>query len=295
MLRKSGKKKVMPFEIGLTVFFVMLCILTVYPFYNVLILSGANTATTAKYSPYLFPHVWDWTGYKTIFKDTAFYNAVLVSIFTTIVGTAINMILSVTGAYVLSRKELVGRKFFLSMIVFTMLFSGGLVPTYLIIKGLGFINNIWVLVLPTAISTYYLIIMKNYFLTLPVSLLEAAKIDGAHELTILVKIIIPISMPFMATFALFYSVERWNEWYNAMLYINVNALRPMQIYLREILINMNMQLAMQAQQMIGKTQKVYTASIQMATIVLTTIPILCVYPFIQKHFVKGIMIGGLKE
>lgn len=294
-IKHSKLKKIGLFDTILIIFFFILGIVTIYPFYNVFVLSGANTVSVAKHTPYLLPYVWDWTGYKTIFKDVSFFRSLMVSIFTTVVGTSINMILSVTGAYVLSRKELLGRKFFLGMILFTMLFSGGLVPTYLVNKGLGLINNIWVLVLPTAISTYYLIIMKNYFISLPSSLIEAAKIDGAHELTILIKVIIPISMPFMATFALFYAVERWNEWYNAMLYINKTSLQPMQIYLREVLVSMNSQLAAQAQQMIGATHKVYTTSIQMATIVITTVPILCVYPFVQKHFVKGIMIGGIKE
>jgi len=291
----AGRKRAGLSDLLLTTFLILLALITLYPFYNVLIVSGANTVAVAKHTPYILPYVWDWTGYKTILKDAAFFRALLVSLFVTIVGTVINMLLSVTGAYVLSRKELAGRKFFLKMILFTMLFSGGLVPTYLVIKNLNLINNIWVLIFPTAISTYYLLIMKNYFLTLPDSLIEAAKIDGAHELTILVRIIVPISLPFMATFALFYFVERWNEWYHAMLYINKTSLQPMQIYLREILVNMNTQLSAMAQQMMGKTQKVFTTSIQMATIIITALPILCVYPFVQKHFVKGIMVGGVKE
>ena len=138
--------------------------------------------------------------------------------------------------------------------------------------------------------------MKNYFVSLPPSLLEAAKLDGANELTILVRIIIPISMPFMATFFLFYAVERWNEWYQAYLYINQTAIEPLQIYLRNVLISMSNNLSSIARQMMQThTQKVSSQAIQMATIVVTTVPILCVYPFVQKHFVKGVMIGGIKE
>ncbi|MEG0952668.1 MAG: carbohydrate ABC transporter permease, partial [Niameybacter sp.] len=159
----------------------------------------------------------------------------------------------------------------------------------------GMTNNIWSMILPCAISTYYLIIMKNYFMSLPDSLEEAAKIDGANDITILTKVILPISMPFMATFALFYSVERWNEWWNALLYINQKDLQPLQIYLREVLINFNTQLATQAQTMLGGQGKVYMQSVQMATIVVATVPILCVYPFVQKHFVKGVMVGSVKE
>lgn len=295
MGRKRKLKGATLFDKGLTLFFVLLCLVMIYPFYNVIIVSVANTVSTAKHTPYLFPYVIDWTGYKTLFQDAKFFRAVMVTLFTTLVGTSLNMILSVSASYVLSRKKLVGRQFFLSLIVFTMLFSGGLVPTYLVIKDLSLINNILVLILPTAVSTYYLIIMKNYFLTLPESLLEAARIDGANEAFILVKIVLPISKPFMATFALFYSVERWNEWYNAMLYINKSDLRTLQIYLREILINISNEMSAMAQQMMSNTQKPYTTSIQMAAVVITAVPILCIYPFVQKHFVKGIMTGGIKE
>lgn len=294
-MKHKKLNRIKPFDVILTGIFILLSLLTIYPFYYVVIVSLANTVSTAQHTPYILPYAFDLTGYKTIFKDTYFFKSVSVSLFTTLAGTGINMILSVTGAYVLSKKKLFGRNLFLGIILFTMLFSGGLVPAYLNIKNLGLVNNIWVLVLPTAISTYYMIIMKNYFVSLPSSLTEAAKVDGANELVILVKIIIPISMPFMATFGLFYAVERWNEWYNAMLYINEKSLQPLQIYLREVLVSMNTQLSTQAQTMLGKTQKVFTTSIQMATIVVTTVPILCIYPFVQKHFVKGIMIGGIKE
>ena len=249
----------------------------------------------ATHTPYVLPFTIDLTGYRTILQDEYFLKALGVSVFVTLVGTSINMFLSVTGAYVLSRRGLIGRKVMLTLVLFTMLFGGGLVPTYMIVKNLGLVNSIWALVLPTAISTYYLIIMKNYFLNLPDGLLEAAQLDGANEWQILWKIAIPISKPFIATFALFYSVERWNEWYNALLYINKKDLSPLQIYLREILISLNTQLSTQAQQMISSTQKVSTTAVQMAAIIVTAVPIICVYPFLQKYFVRGIMVGGLKE
>lgn len=294
-LKQKKKSRMQPFDIVLFIMFGILALITLYPFYYVVIMSVANSISTATHVPYLLPYVADLTGYKTIFKDSSFYHAFGVSLFVTIAGTTINMILSVMGAYVLAKKDLLGRKFFLSIILFTMLFSGGLIPSYLNIKNLQLINNVWVMIIPTAVSTYYMIIMKNYFMSLPASLEEAARIDGAHALTILVKIILPISKPFIATFALFYSVEHWNEWYYALLYINQGDKQPLQIYLREVLVSMNQQLALQAQEMVGKTQKVLTSSIQMSCIVVTMLPILCVYPFVQKHFVKGIMIGGLKE
>lgn len=289
------RNKIKPFDIGLNIFFIVLALITLYPFYYVLIMSFSNAVATAQHVPYMLPYVIDFSGYKTIFADAAFFKAFGTSLFVTIVGVCINMVLSIMGAYALSKKSLIGRNFFLTLILFTMLFSGGLVPTYLNIKNLGITNTIWAMIFPTALSTYYMIIMKNYFVSLPESLEEAARIDGANSFVILVKIIIPISMPFVATFALFYAVERWNEWYNAMLYISEKRLQPLQIYLREVLISLSSQLAAQAQVMVGKTQKVMATTVQMACIVITMVPILCVYPFVQKHFVKGVMVGGIKE
>ena len=205
----------------------------------------------------------------------------------TVVGTALNMLSTVVAAYVLSRKRLIGRKFFLKAILFTMLFSGGLIPTYLVICDLNLDNTIWSMILPTMISTYYLIIMKNYFASMPSSLEEAARIDGANEFVILTRIFLPISKPFMATFTLFYAVERWNSWWEAFLYINDKDIKPLQIYLRDILVGFNTQLGSQAQSMLSG-DKVFVQSVQMAAIVITMLPILCLYPFLQKNILSKV-------
>ena len=292
---KTDKKPISTFEIILYIIFGFIAIITIYPFYNVLIVSFSNTLTNAKYSPYLYPHVIDFTGYKTIMQDEYFFKSFATTLFVTVVGTSLNMLFSVVSAYVLSKKRLIGRKVILTAILFTMLFSGGMIPTYLVIKGLGLVNNIWVMVLPTLISTYYLIIMKNYFASLPPSLEEAAKIDGANDLVVLVRIYLPISAPFMGTFSLFYAVERWNEWWNAFMYISDRNIKPLQIYLRDVLVNFNSQLSSQAQDMMNTHGKASVQAIQMATIVISMLPILCVYPFVQKYFVKGVMVGSVKE
>lgn len=289
------KRKISLFDVILYLVFGLIALITIYPFYNVLIVSLANTLASATYSPYLYPHVFDLTGYKTIMSDTYFYRSLGTTLFVTIVGTTLNMVFSVTAAYVLSRKRLIGRKFFLSAILFTMLFSGGLIPTYLVVSGLGLDNSIWSMIFPSMISTYYLIIMKNYFVSLPASLEEAARIDGANEFVVMTRIFIPISKPFMATFLLFYAVERWYEWWNAYLYISDKNIKPLQIYLRDVLVNFNSQLATQAQSMMSSHNKVFVQSIQMATIIITMLPILCVYPFVQKYFVKGVLVGSVKE
>lgn len=289
------KRKVSLFDVVLYLVFGLVALITIYPFYNVLIVSLSNTLASATYSPYLYPHVVDFTGYKTIMQDTYFYKSLGTTLFVTVVGTTLNMVFSVTAAYVLSRKRLIGRKFFLSAILFTMLFSGGLIPTYLVVSGMGLDNSIWSMIFPSMISTYYLIIMKNYFVGLPASLEEAARIDGANEFVVMTRIFIPISKPFMATFLLFYAVERWNEWWNAYLYISDKNIKPLQIYLRDVLVNFNSQLATQAQSMMSSHSRVYVQSIQMATIIITMLPILCVYPFVQKYFVKGVLVGSVKE
>ena len=293
-MNQKKKKCLSTFEVCLYTFFGILALLTLYPFYNVLIVSFSNTLTSVKYSPYLIPHVVDPTGYKVIMNDVYFFKALGTTVLVTLLGTTLNMVFSIIAAYVLSRKRLIGRKFFLSAILFTMLFSGGLIPTYLVICDLHLVNTIWSMILPTMISTYYLIIMKNYFASLPPSLEEAARIDGANEFVVLTKIYIPISKPFMATFALFYAVERWNGWWEAFLYISDKNIKPLQIYLRDILVSFNTQLGSQAQSMLTGN-KVFVQSVQMAAIVITMLPILCLYPFLQKYFVKGVMIGSVKE
>ena len=293
-MRKKNKR-VTGFDIGLYTIFGILGLLTLYPFYYVLIVSFANTQASATYSPYLYPHVFDLTGYQMIIGDIYFFKSLMTTLFVTAVGTSLNMVISVMTAYVLSRKQLLGRKQLIVLITFTMLFSGGLIPTYLVVSNLGLTNSIWAMIFPGMISTYYVIIMKNYFSGLPQSLEDAAKIDGANDLKVLYKIYLPISKPFMATFALFYAVERWNEWWNAYLYISDKNIKPLQIYLRDILVNFSNQLSTQAQSVVNSQGKVYVQSVQMATIVITMLPIMCLYPFLQKYLVKGVMIGAIKE
>lgn len=289
------KKKIPMFNVIVIFFLAILSVITIYPFYYVLIVSFSNLNAITNHVPYLWPHVIDLEGYKVVFTDGKFLSAFFNSVFVTVVGTIVNMVLSVFGAYALSKKRLIGRNVILTMILFTMLFSGGLIPFYLVVSGLGFTNTIWAMIIPSAISTFYLIIMKNYFTSISPSLEEAAKIDGANDIQILFKIILPISLPFIATFILFYSVERWNEWWNALLFINKSSLQPLQIYMRDLLVNYNNQLSQQAMMIIGQDRQANFQAVQMASIVVSTIPILCIYPFVQKHFVKGVMVGSVKE
>lgn len=273
----------------------LMSIVTLLPFYQVVLLSFADRLSYAKHPLYLWPYTIDFAAYKVLFEDARFLNALMITVGVTVLGVTLNMLLSVSGAYVLSKKDLPGRRFFLNMVLFTMLFGGGMIPSYLVNKSLGLVNHFLVLILPTAISSYYMIIMKNYFMSLPAGLLEAAYLDGASELTILRRIVVPISKPFMATFFLFYGVARWNEWYMCQLYINKSKLYTLQIYLRNVVISMDQTLNDAAKAQLEAGGLVNTVAVQMATIVVTTLPILCLYPFLQKHFVRGIMVGGMKE
>ncbi len=273
----------------------VLALIALFPFYNVLIISLAKYEVITDSFIYLLPSSIDFTAYKYIITEKKFLNAFLVSSFVTVFGVAFNMTLSVVGAYGLSKKKIPGRNFFLGAILFTMFFNGGLIPYYLVVNGLGLVNNILVMIIPNGIATMYLIIMKNYFATIPESMEESAKIDGANDLYILWKIIIPISAPFIATFALFYAVDRWNEWWNALIFINESNKAPLQIFLREILIVFNDQIGTMGAAIRDSKTKVYMQGVQMAAIVVTALPIICIYPFLQKHFVSGIMIGSIKE
>lgn len=289
----TTQKRIRPFDLVINLLLGALALITLYPFYNVLILSFSNITAISKHTPYMWFWAWDLEGYRTIVNDPYFFSSLGNTLFVTVVGTIVNMLLSVAGAYVLSKKRLPGRGFLLTLVVIPMLFSGGMIPTYLVMKDYKLIDSIWSMILPYAVSSYYVIIMKNYFRSISPSLEEAAVIDGANDITVLLKVILPISLPFTMTFFLFYAVERWNEWWNAYLYISERRLYPLQIYLREVLINMNNQLSLMAQIKSGK--KIPAESVQMATIIITALPILCVYPFVQKYFVKGVMIGSIKE
>ena len=288
------KKQLKVFDVVLYILFGILALITLYPFYNVFIVSFSNTKASVEHSPYIIPYVFDLEGYKTVMKDIYFFKSLFVTLFVTVVDGLLNMVFSIIAAYVLSRRGLIGRKFLLSIILFTMFFSGGMIPTYIVISDFKLTNNIFSMIIPTMLNTYYVIIMKNYFASLPIGLQEAASIDGANALVILLKIYLPISKPFMATFALFYAVERWNGWWEAFLYISDKNIKPLQIYLREVLVNFNTQLTAQAQSVLSQN-KIFIQSVQMATIVVTMLPILCLYPFLQKYFVTGIMIGSIKE
>ncbi|MFM9278666.1 carbohydrate ABC transporter permease [Paenibacillus jiagnxiensis] len=267
-------------------------IITIIPFLYIVAVSFATPEEVAKGGLMLFPTKFTLGAYEYIFSTETLVRSILVSIYVTVLGTLINLLLTSFMAYPLARPTLRGRGVVLFMVLFTMLFSGGIIPTYFVVKAFGMIDTYWSLIIPGAISAFNLIVLKNFFQQIPEGLEEAAKIDGCHDLGILFRIVLPLSMPAMATFGLFYAVAHWNSYFNAVMYINDSEKWPVQIVLRQIVLL--------SQDMIGDStaqaepMEYLPQTIRMASIVIATIPIIIVYPFLQKYFAKGVMLGSVK-
>lgn len=268
----------------------IVAIVCVLPFVYVLAVSFASPAEVAKGGLILWPKEWSLVSYRYIFSSDTLPRSLLVSIYITVVGTLINLAFTSLMAYPLSKPHLRGRNPILLGVLITMLFSGGMIPTYFVVNGLNLTNTLWSLMIPSAISAFNLIVLKNFFQQIPDGLEDSAKIDGCNDLGVLIRIVLPLSLPAMATFGLFYAVAHWNTFFNAILYINDNEKWPIQVLLREIVIL--------AQSRVGDSSfdemDVQPLTIRMAVIVFATVPILLVYPFLQKHFAKGVMLGSVK-
>lgn len=271
----------------------LLVVLTIIPFYYMLVLSLARFEDVAGGAFYLIPRHIDFASYALIFEDDTIPRAFLVSTAVTVVGTAVSMLVTTSAAYALSKKGLPGRNAIFTYIIITMFFSGGLIPSYLVMKDLGFVDSYLVMILPLSLNTFFLILMKNYFLTIPESLEESAKIDGANDILIMIRIVIPIAAPIMATISLFYAVAFWNDWFFPMLFLQDPDKYPLQLLLRKIVVEQEMANRLdRVSVMFGRHY--YRLSVQMATVAVATLPILLVYPFVQKYFARGIMIGAIK-
>lgn len=272
---------------------VLLVAVTLYPLLYVAFASFSDSSQLMANKGFLYkPLGFSLDAYKSVFSNPGIMKGYGNTLFILVVGVAINLFLTAVAAYVLSRKNVMWNNAFTMLIVFTMFFHGGLVPMYLIVKGVGLIDSLWSTIIPFAVSTFNLIIMRTSFMAIPESLEESAKIDGANHLTILFKIILPLSMPVVAVMILYYAVEKWNAWFYASIFLKDRDLFPLQLVLREILIanstdTMSAGASSADQFKIGET-------IKYATIMVATVPILCVYPFVQKYFVKGVMIGAVK-
>ncbi|MCM3439671.1 carbohydrate ABC transporter permease [Metabacillus halosaccharovorans] len=265
---------------------------TLYPFLNVIAQSFSSEAYINAGKVTLFPRGFNIDTYKTIAQDSMFWINYKNTVVYTVVGTAISMFFTTIFAYALSKKRLVGRKFLTFFAVFTMFFNGGLVPNYVLINSLGFGNSIWAIVIPGAISVYNMLIMKSFFENMPEELEEAASIDGLNTYGILLKIVLPLSKAVIATMILFYAVGHWNSWFPAFLYLDQKELFPVTMYLRNMIAGVTGATSAGASSADNLTQ--ISANIKSVTMVLTILPILTIYPFVQKYFVSGVMLGSVK-
>ncbi|AEE97718.1 carbohydrate ABC transporter permease [Mahella australiensis] len=291
MIKQTAGERV--FSIMNYVILILLAIITLFPFVYVILVSvtpASELVNVGKGILYV-PKSLDFLAYKQIFETDTIPQAYKISIFVTVVGTVLSLLVTVLTAYPLSRRRLPGRSILLFIITFTMLFGGGLIPTYMVVRSLKLLDSVWALILPSTVSAFNLIIMKNYFLTIPDSLEESAKLDGANDFLILFRIILPLSLPMLATIALFYMVGYWNAFFNAIIYINNQRLYPLQVVLRQILFSASSDQVFN----IVETTKASSLAVRMATIVVTTVPILVVYPFLQRYFTQGILLGSVKE
>jgi len=270
----------------------IIALLTVLPFIHVVGSSFATGAEIAEKRFLLFPTKFTLSAYKYIFSTNTMVKAVSVSIFVTVVGTLWSMFFSVLTAYGLSRKDLVGRRAINFFIVFTMLFSGGLIPTFIVVKQTGLLDSLAALIIPVTINVFNMIILRTFFRNLPDSLEESAKIDGCSDFGILFRIVLPLSLPALATISLFYAVTYWNTYMHAILYLSDAAKWPVQVLLRQIVV-LATGMAYDSAEYIDVPPP--SQSVKMAVIVVATLPILMVYPFLQKHFAQGALLGSVKE
>lgn len=269
--------------------------IVLYPLIFVAVASISNPAAVVKGEIWLLPKEINFTGYEKVFANKEILNGYMNTILYTVVGTIVNVGMTILAAYPLSRKDFRGRNIFTALFVFTMFFSGGLIPTYLIVKDLGMTNTMWALIIPNAVAVWNIIIMRTFFQqSIPFEIQESAQIDGCGNFKILLKIILPLSMPILAVMTLFYSVAHWNSFFSALIYLTERDKYPLQLFLREILIQSNMQDMIQtSEESLAKTI-MEAESIKYALVIVANLPILMLYPFLQRYFVKGMVIGAIK-
>jgi len=283
--------RVEPLDIILAVILGVFALLILIPFFNVLTVSFVTQQVYLKSSILLFPTEVTLENYKMMFADGRIWTGYRTTALLLAVGVPLNLFLTTSMAYGLSRPDYPFKRFFIFFVVVTMLFNGGIVPMYLLMKQLHLTNTLWSIVLVYGINAFYLIIMMNYFQNLPLALSESAKLDGAGEWTILYRIILPLSMPIMATMTLFYAVDRWNEWFNAMIFIRKSNLVVLQLAIRSIVIDSQISQQLNASNVQAQQ---FTEGMKMASVIVSMLPIMCVFPLLQRHFVKGMLVGAIK-
>ncbi|HEL1568263.1 TPA: carbohydrate ABC transporter permease [Streptococcus suis] len=283
-------------DIGVVIFLLFIFFVTVYPFWNILVVSLNDAQDSLKGNLFFWPRIWSFASYQKILENKEFINSIYVTIARTTIGTPLSVLITAMAAYTVSRKEFSANKFVNLFFIFTMYFSGGLVPYYMIIKTLGLTDNFLVYIIPGAMGVYNMILIRSYIDTIPEDLYESAKLDGANDLTIFFKIILPISKPILMTVALFVAVSQWNSWFDAYLFTSSQSLKPMQSILVEILNQYQTGDSQSAQMSAAAAGTSITPdSLRMAATIISSVPIIVLYPFVQKYFIKGMMIGAVKS
>lgn len=275
-----------------TIIMILVCIVTLYPFLYLVAQSFSSEQAIMQGKVTLLPVDFNIKTYVSVLEKGDFIHSYGNTLIYSVLGTLLSIIFSCCMAYPLSKESLKGSKFFMKFIIFTMYFGGGLIPNYILMRKLGLINKVMGFIMPSLLSTYYIILMKSFFIGIPKDLEEAAEIDGLSPIGILIKIVIPLSMPIIATMILFNAVGYWNNWYNAFLYLDKKNMWPVAYYLRTIITGASTS-ADPGEVNAEKMQ--IAANIKSCSMVLMALPIICVYPFVQKYYVQGMMLGGVKE
>ena len=284
-----------------TVFMLFLIVIMVFPYINVLAKAFNDGADTAMGGITVYPRAFTWENFKTVVFDRAFPRAAVVSVLRTVIGTVIALTVQLMAAYVFTHKDLIGRGPMLVFLMIPMYFGGGLIPTYILYSKLHLLNNYLLYILPACFNLYNMVIIRSYLNSLPAGLMEAAKIDGAGEYTILARIVVPLSKPIVATISLWTAVGLWSDWTTTMYYFTNKKKFTLQYILVQILKetqriqDMIKQAALQGESLSLSDFNVTTESVRCAQIIVTTLPIVLVYPFLQKHFIRGVMIGAIKD
>ena len=289
--RKSKLNRVTATDVCILAFLLVFSGLVLYPFYNSVLISMTPQVVYIREPFMLWPKALDWSSYQYVFENKSIWMGMWTTVQITIFGTLYNIFLTVTMAYALNH-SFPGKKAVSSLTMFTMYFSGGLIPTYMMIKDFGLMNTLWSMILPTGVSISYLMVMRKFFKSIPDELEESAKIDGANDLTIMFRIVLPLALPMVITFVIYYGVERWNEWYNGLLYIKSATKMPLQLVLRQIVQNSQTIQASESMQDAGIQP--FGDGIKMATVIVTMFPVMVLYPFMQKYFVTGLTVGAVK-
>jgi len=277
---------------------VLIVIVTIFPFYYCIVQAFNNGIDSTLGGVYFFPRSPTLDNFKTLLADAKWSRAIVISVLKTVSGTLLGLLVTGIVAYALSFEKVLFRKAYHKIYIFTMYFSGGLIPYYILLKSLGFINTFWVYIIPGMLNVYFMLIMINFYQTIPQSLYESAWIDGANDLVVFIKIALPLSKASLATVGLFFAVNQWNSWIDSVYYVTKDSLRPMSYLMMQIINKSATASSVTNAQSMGYAASALqstTTSLQMAAMVLAVTPILAIYPFLQKYFVKGVMIGSIKE